>query len=577
MHRKERGVVTWQSVKLVGLVFVLVVVACAAPPSPEGRSAAPAADPAVQSTGPKKVVAAVRSVPKFVAQALNSGGGGRIDGGEEISGLVSAGLVVQGADGKYIPHLAEALPSTDAGTWRILPDGGMETILKLREGALWHDGRPVSAEDVAFTAQLDQDREMPWLPARWYPYISGVEAVDPRTVKVSWKQAYIFAERVDFFQLMPKHILEEPYLRDKSSIPGLSFWTSDYVGTGPFRVKDWVTDSHVSLVAFDRFVLGTPRLSEIEVRFIPDDNTLGANLLAGTVQMTLGPGFSLEQGTQIRDRWSDGQMSTGPQGNISLNVQHYNPDPPILLNPQFRRALLMAIDRQQLVDELVFGSSQVIHNHIHPVNDPEFPLMEPFTVKYPYDPRRSGQMIEELGYRKGSDGLYVDTEGKPLSIQIMATQDDSNAKPQQAILQMWKEIGITPDLEAVTQQRQRDLAYRANFRNFSLQSGVTYGADRLVAITSREARLPENNYIGSNYSRYMNPQVDALVDRYHSTIPWNDRMQVLGQIVNHYTDQLVWFPLYMRILPSLTDRKIANVTAVGLGNQWWNAHTWDLK
>ena len=56
--------------------------------------------------------------------------------------------------------------------------------------------------------------------------------------------------------------------------------------------------------------------------------------------------------------------------------------------------------------------------------------MDQYTVKYAYDPRRASQMIEELGYRKSADGMYVDNAGQLLSIQIMSTQDDSNAKPE---------------------------------------------------------------------------------------------------------------------------------------------------
>src|SRR5205807_2116366 len=114
-----------------------------------------------------------------------------------------------------------------------------------------------------------------------------------------------------------------------------------------------------------------------------------------------------------------------------------------------------------------------------------------------------------------------DAAGKPLSIQIMATQDDANAKPQFAVLDAWKSIGITPDAEIVTAQRQRDLAYRANFRNFALQSGVGYGADGVNALLSSEARTPERNYVGGNYTRYMNPETDALVQRYFTTIPFD--------------------------------------------------------
>lgn len=556
------------------LIAVAVLVAACGPgaattSSPSSGSQQPAA--------PKRVTTAISGVPKFVPSSLNAGGGGRIDGNTELNGLTSAGLVVQQADGKWVPHVAEAVPTTDNGMWRVLADGRMETTYRIRDNAFWHDGQPIRADDYVFTSRLDQDKDMPWLVDRVYQYIDNVEAVDPRTVKVSWKQPYIRADQAAFTPLYPKHILEETYLRgDKQNISNIPFWTTEFIGTGPFRVKDFVQDSHVILTAFDRFFLGRPRIDELEVKFIADANTLRANLLAGTVWVTLGPGLSAEQGIQIRDLWQEGVMQAGPSGNISMNPQFLNPDPAILLNAQFRKALYMAIDRQQLVDELVYGLSKPLDAQIAPT-EPEWPFVEPHIVKYQFDPRRSAEMIDALGYRKGADGMYVDSAGRPLSIQIMATQDDSNAKPQAAILDMWKRIGITPDLEAVTQQNQRDLAYRANFRSFSLQSGVGFGPDGANALLSREARTAEKNYIGGNYIRWMNPETDALVEKYFTTIPFNERMQVLAQIHRFATDNLLWFPLYLRVLPTMNNKKFTGITPVGQGNQWWNAHTWDIS
>lgn len=562
----------WKPAVVFPLIIAALIAGCASPQVGAGTQGS-----AERISAPKRVVTAIRGNPKFVPSSLNAGGGGRIDGNSELSGLTSSGLSLEHPNGQRVPLIAEAVPTTDNGLWRLFPDGRMETSWKIREGASWHDGTPVTAQDYVFTARLDQDTEMPWLVNRIYRFIESVDAPDTRTFRVTWNQAYIRANEASFSPPYPKHILEEPYLRgDKANISNLSFWTTEFVGTGPFKVKDWAVDSHVALAAFDRWVLGRPKIDELEIRFIPDDNTLAANLLAGAVHFALGPGFSIEQGVQVRDRWDEGALLPGPSGDIKLNTQFLNPDPPILANVQFRRALYMAIDRQQLVDTLVYGLSQVLHATISPF-DAEYPQIEPRIVKYPYDPRRSAQMIEELGYRKGPDGMFVDSAGKSLSVQIMATQDDANAKPQAAVLDMWKQIGITPDLEAVTQQRQRDLEYRANFRSFSLQSGVGFGPDGVNALLTREMRTAEKNYIGGNYLRFSSPDMDVLVDRYFTTIPFNDRMQVLGQIIGFATDQVLWQPLYLRVLGTLVNNRISGVTPIGQGNQWWNAHLWEVK
>jgi len=244
---------------------------------------------------------------------------------------------------------------------------------------------------------------------------------------------------------------------------------------------------------------------------------------------------------------------------------------------RFRRALYMAIDRQQLVDELTFGLSEVAHSSIH-ASEPEYRHVESSIVRYQYDPRAAAQAIEGLGYRKGTDGMFQDASGRPLTVQIMATQDDSNAKPQLAVLDYFRTIGLTPDAEVVTQQRQRDLAYRASFKTFSVQAGISSSADGVSALLTREMRVAEINYTGRNYTRYSNPEIDALVDRYFTTIRFEDRMQSLSQIIRHTTEQLVWQPLYWRVLPTLVHGRVAGVTVTNEGtDQWWNAHLWDVS
>ena len=344
-------------------------------------------------------------------------------------------------------------------------------------------------------------------------------------MRVTWKEPYIRADQGGLGAIglplnppFPKHLLEAAYLSgDKDSFPTLPYWTTEFVGSGPFQVKEFVRDSHVALTAFDRYALGRPKIDEVEVKFITDDNALAANILAGAVDFQMGPGLSLEQGIQVRDRWPQGKLLVGPSSYVNMNTQFLNPDPPILADVRFRRALYMAIDRQQLVDELTFGLSEVAHSSIHP-SEPEYRFVESSIVRYAYDPRAASQAIEGLGYRKGADGMFQDASGRPLTVNVMATQDDSNAKPQLAVLDYFKTIGVTPEAEIVTQQRQRDLAYRASFKTFSVQAGISSSADGVSALLTREMRTPDINYTGRNYSRYSNPEIDVLVDRYFTTI-----------------------------------------------------------
>src|SRR5205814_1538742 len=130
-----------------------------------------------------------------------------------------------------------------------------------------------TTEDILFTAQVEQDEELPNFRDASYRFVERIEALDARTVVVTWKQPYILADTL-FMEPIASHIMEPVYQKSKSTFAKHPYWSDEFVGTGPFRIGEWVRGSHVRLSANDRYILGRPKLDEIEMRFIPDDNTL---------------------------------------------------------------------------------------------------------------------------------------------------------------------------------------------------------------------------------------------------------------------------------------------------------------
>ncbi|HEY3118233.1 MAG TPA: ABC transporter substrate-binding protein, partial [Chloroflexota bacterium] len=290
-------------IRFVELVAIAAVILAACAParsasSPDGG--APQA-PAVK----QRLVGSILADPAgMFKQLTNPGGNGNVPGLPEITDMVHDGVAYSDDLDVWQPLLAEAVPSAENGLWKISPDGRMETTWRLKPNLKWHDGTPFSSEDFAFAAKFNNDLDIGVVPPAPLALIDAIETPDPRTIVVKWKEPFIEADSM-FTPIsvlpLPRHILEKPYAEDKANIFSLPYWTTEYVGMGAFKIREWVPGSHMTLVANDQYVLGRPKLDEIEVRFLTDVNIVTANLLSGAVEKHIGRGLGVEQTMQLRD------------------------------------------------------------------------------------------------------------------------------------------------------------------------------------------------------------------------------------------------------------------------------------
>jgi len=559
------------------LALAVTAVACAAPPSPPGASGAVGAQEQRSST-PKRITVAIRGDPKTLSAKLNSeAGAGGVPGVAEIAQMLNAGLAAD--DSLHVLHaqLAENVPSVENGLWRVFPDGRMETTWKIRAGAAWHDGAPFTSDDLLFTAMVEQDPELPIFRNVAYGSIERVEAPDPSTVTITWKRPYIEADTMFTSQRalpMPRHLLERTYLENKEDFTNLPYWHRDFIGTGPYKLRELTLGSHLVLAANDRYVLGRPKIDQIEVRFIPDPSAIAANILAGGIDTTLGGRLALEWGLQVRDLWRDGQLVTDSRlSMISAYPQFLNPDPPVLLDPRFRRALLHAVDRREIIDSLVAGLGPFGHSIIADYHA-EWKDVEPSVVKYEFEPRRATQMIEGLGYARAADGSFRDAAGQRLSVEIRTQgTDESQMKVMFSTADYWQRIGVGVDQAPFPQQRASDREFRATRPAFEMvrQPGGWWELQRFYGPNTP---LPENNFTGVNRTRHRNLEFDALIDRFLVTIPRVERTDILKRIVSYMTDEVVILPMFWDPSPTMIANRLKNIGDPG---EVWDVHLWDVS
>ena len=553
----------------------LAILGCANPRPVGETSAGQGASQA--TTGPKRIVGITQGNPIGAYARLDPQISER--GKAEVAGLLNSSLNVFDSNGDLHPQLGEAVPTVENGLWRVLPDGRMETTWKIRGGVAWHDGTPFTTDDLVFTLSVLRDRELPIFRHRSFSFIEGVEAADAQTITVRWNKPYIQADELfseDVAAPLPRHLLERSYAEDKTAFTQLPYWTTEYVGTGPYKVKEWERASHILMQANDSYALGRPKIDEIEVRMISDANAIVANLLAGTADVLLGRSISVDHVVQLRERMPTLNIETPLTSLQVINSQFLDPSPAVVTELNFRRAMIHAVDRQEMADTIDYGLVPVAHHFIYP-NLPEARATESALVRYEYDPRRAAQLMEGLGYVKGGDGFYRDAAGQQLRIEIRTTQSEINPKSMSAVADYLQRLGIAIDPIIIPVQLVSDQRYRASFPGLIVNGGPA-DASNLEDFHSSQARVPETNFSGSNRARYVHPEMDTLVERYQTTIAFEPRMDVARQIVRHTTEQLPVVPLFFDSWPSAAAARLVNVgPSANGGRSTWNVHQWDVR
>jgi peptide/nickel transport system substrate-binding protein len=558
------------------LAMALVVLAGCAPARPEAIAAG--GEVASPRAAPKRIMAAIGADPPVLNTKIQPGTV-VTPGHEELERLLNVGLAAIDDTGTLRGQLADAAPAIETGMWKLFPDGRMETTWRIRPNAQWHDGAPFTSEDVLFTARVEQDREIPIRRDVIYDWIERFEAPDSITITVHWKRPYIQADRfLNSSAVQPRHLLEKVYLDDKAAFSQHPFWSQEFVGTGPFKLREYVRGSHVITQANDHYVLGRPKIDEIEIRFIPDVNTVIANVLAGTVDLTMGRGISIEQALLVRDQWREGKAEMAFRSWVVLYPQFINPTPAIVGNLQFRRALMHALDREQMAETIQAGVVPIAHAFLNPT-EPDYRRIESSIARYDYDPARAVQLIEGLGYRRAPDGTLRDSENRRLSLEPWTTAETSiHLKAVLPVADYWQRIGILVQPQVLPQQRAQDREYRANFPSFLLWRQPNNLAS-LARYHSSTTPLPENSYVGTNNARYVNAEWDSIIDRFFTTIPQAERDQVLALAVRHMTENLNVMGLFYDTEPGLFAHRLVNVAPIKADGQnlSWNAHEWDLR
>jgi peptide/nickel transport system substrate-binding protein len=501
--------------------------------------------------------------------------------------LFHANLTALDAQSELVPRLAEKIPSINDGDWKVLPSGGMEVTWKLRPNVFWHDGTPLTADDFAFGFQIINDPELPAEALGQSPNISEVRAPDPRTVVMTWKSRSSFGNvnGNDGVPPLPRHLMESLYQSgDKVGFDNSPLWREQWVGLGPYRLTHWERGSYIEAQAFDQYYLGRPQIDRLIIRYVGDVNALVANVLAGEVDIIpAGAQLDIGQMVILRQAWDGpggGMTMFNPKSVRTLYLQFRDPSAPWVQDARVRQALLHALDRDQIVETLLYGLTQRADFYVPP-DDPVHRLaQERGLPRYGYDQARVERLMSEAGWTRGGDRTFRNGAGQVVQIDVTVDGQGDNVKEAETIAGQWSAAGFqsraapyaagisTADGRQIRHSMQGVMLWPWNF-------GV---ADPRLA-TSYEAGSASNRWNGGNWGGYSNPAYDALWDQLTDELDAGKRRETHFQMVKLLAEELPVFPLFYRVTGLAAQKSVAGPgkTAPLQAASSWNIHTWDVK
>lgn len=325
-----------------------------------------------------------------------------------------------------------------AESWEQSDEEGLVYTYTLREGLTWSDGTPLTAEDVAWTVNTSRDQE--WLNHSSTTTNLTAEVIDARTVTITTAVPDPKLPTIDVY-ILPKHIWE-PFAADDITLhDGL-----DGVGSGPFVLDEFEPEQFIRMRANPGYWKGVPTVDEIVFQIYSNPDAMAAALQNGDIDAAhdLPPNAIADLGQDPNITVIEGHQ--GGFDELAINVGAGLAEPhPALLDLTVRQAIAHAIDKEALVEDVLFGLGEPALG-ISPSADPKWRTEVPEGERYGFDPDLANQMLDDAGYLDtDGDGIREMPDGTNPLVLRHGVLTDSNTYPQIAefFVGWMAEIGIT--------------------------------------------------------------------------------------------------------------------------------------
>jgi peptide/nickel transport system substrate-binding protein len=422
----------------------------------------------------------------------------------EAAGYVFNGLV------RYDKNLQ--LEGDLAESWEVSPDGKRITF-HLRKGVKWHDGAPLTSDDVMFTYRRMIDPRTPTAYGEDFKQVRRAAAPDPHTFVVEYARPFAPALASWGMHVLPKHLLENYPDISKSPL------NKKPVGTGPYRFVEWKTGEKVVFDASPDYFEGKPYIARVISRVIPDQATMFLELKSGGVDiMALTPPQYVRQTetAEFRESFNKYKYTASGYTYLGFRLSH-----PFFKDKRVRQAIAHAADKKSLIDGVLLGLGQEATGPYKPGTW----AFNPSVKKYPHDPARAKALLAEAGWKE-KDGVLV-KDGQPFEFTVLTNAgNEARAKTAAILQQNLAEVGIRMKIRTVEWAAFiNEFIDKRKFDAVILGWNITPDPDQFDIWHSSKTGPKELNHVG-----FANPEVDRLLDEGRSTFDIEKRKKAYFRI-----------------------------------------------
>jgi len=449
----------------------------------------------------------------------------------DVDRLIYSGLMRFDARGLPEPDLAES--------WGTAEDGTIYNF-SLRPNSVWHDGQPVTVDDVIFTIELMKS------PASFYPQDvkelwanAELKRLNDHTLQIKLSEPY--APFLDYatFGILPKHLLE--------SVPPDQVLNADFnlkpVGSGPYKFDHLLVENGqitgVVLTAFEQFYRQRPYVDQVIFKYFPSSPAAFVAYTAGDVG-----GISQITPDVLQQALANPELSVytsrlPEMGYVLFNLN--NPEVSFLQDAKLRRALLLGLNRQRLIDAFMQGQAIPADGPILPGSWAHYDGIE----QVPYDADAAIALLKSLGYGLPADGSNVRAkDDQSLSFTLVHPNDALHTQLAQSIQKDWAAIGVRVDLiPASYESLQTDYLTPRRYQAALVELAFARTPDPDPYPFWHQAEATG----GQNYSQWDNRSASEYLEQARVTTDFSLRTKLYRNFQVVFSRELPALPLYVPV------------------------------